>query len=216
VGNLRALVVDWGGVLTSPLQDAMVSWCESDGIDYTEFRATMKDWLGPSYGEEAALNPVHALERGEIEVPEFERELARRLRTREGGVVEAPGLLTRMFAGFDAQPAVAEAVRHAKAAGVSTGLLSNSWGNEYPREGWEQMFDTVVISGEVNLRKPDPEIFWLVAERLDVEPEECVFVDDLIANVDGARKVGMTGVHHVTPQQTIDELEALFGIRMRA
>jgi putative hydrolase of the HAD superfamily len=215
VGNLRALVVDWGGVLTSPLQDTMLSWCEADGIDYADFRATMKEWLGSSYGDDAAVNPVHALERGEIEVPEFERELARRLRTRDGEAVEAEGLLMRMFAGFDPQPAVAEAVRHAKAAGVSTGLLSNSWGNEYPREGWAEMFDAVVISGEVKLRKPDPEIFWLVAERLGVEPEECVFVDDLIANVEGARQVGMVGVHHVTPQQTIDELEALFGIRMR-
>jgi putative hydrolase of the HAD superfamily len=211
----RALIVDWGGVLTSPLQDAMKSWCEADGIDFAGFRQVMKDWLGTSYGEQVAVNPVHALERGEIEVPEFERELASRLRTRDGQPVDAVGLMTRMFAGFEPQPAMADALRHAKAAGLATALLSNSWGNEYPREGWEQMFDVVVISGEVNLRKPEPEIFTLTADRLGLAAAQCVFVDDLMPNIRGANEVGMVAILHVTPQQTIDELEARFGIALR-
>lgn len=215
MADLRALIVDWGGVLTSPLQDTMTSWCEADGLDYVEFRQVIKDWLGTSYGDDAAINPVHALERGEIEVPEFERELASRLRTRDGEPVEAEGLLTRMFVGFEPQPAIASAVRQAKAAGLSTALLSNSWGNEYPREGWEEMFDVVVISGEVNMRKPDEEIFRLTADRLGLEPAQCVFVDDLAPNIHGAVEVGMVGVHHVTPQQTIDELEVLFSVPLR-
>jgi epoxide hydrolase-like predicted phosphatase len=216
VADPRALIIDWGGVLTSPLQDAMASWCEADGLDFAGFRQVMKEWLGTSYGDDAAINPVHALERGEIEVPDFERELASRLRSRDGEPVEAPGLLTRMFAGFEPQPAMLEAVRHAKAAGLSTALLSNSWGNEYPREGWDQLFDVVVISGEVNLRKPDPEIFRLTADRLGLEPDQCVFVDDLMPNIRGAAEVGMIGVLHVTPQQTLDELETRFGINLRA
>jgi putative hydrolase of the HAD superfamily len=216
VADLRALIVDWGGVLTSPLQDAMTSWCEADGVDYIEFQQVMKDWLGTSYGEDAATNPVHALERGEIEVPEFERELAGRLRTRDGGLVEAKGVLTRMFAGFDPQPAITHALSRAKVAGLSTGLLSNSWGLEYPRDGWDELFDVVVISGEVNMRKPDHEIFRLTADRLGLEPAQCVFVDDLMPNIRGAVGVGMVGVHHVTPQQTLDELEMLFGIVLRA
>jgi epoxide hydrolase-like predicted phosphatase len=211
----RALIVDWGGVMTSPLQDAMASWCEADGLDLDGFKAVMKEWLGSSYGEDAALNPVHALERGEIEVPDFERELARRLRTRDGSEVEAAGLLTRMFAGFTPQPAIGAAVRLAKAGGFATGLLSNSWGNEYPREGWDEIFDVVVISGEVNLRKPDHEIYQLTADRLGLEPAQCVFVDDLMPNIRGAAEVGMVGVHHVTPQQTLDELEALLKIPLR-
>lgn len=142
-----ALIVDWGGVLTSSLQDTMTSWCELDGVDYVEFRKVMKDWLGTSYVVDATTNPVHALERGELEVPDFERELAARLRTRDGGTPEPEGLLTRMFSGFDPQPPMVRAVRNAKAAGVPTALLSNSWGNEYPREGWGEMFDVVVISG---------------------------------------------------------------------
>jgi epoxide hydrolase-like predicted phosphatase len=215
VTDLRALIVDWGGVLTTPLQDSMLAWCDADGIDYVAFRAVMKDWLGTSYGDEAAINPVHALERGEMEVPDFERELGRRLRTFDGQPVEVPGLLTRMFAGFGPLPPMIEAVRHAKAAGLATALLSNSWGNDYPREGWTELFDVVVISGEVGMRKPEPEIFRLTAERLGLAPEQCVFVDDLRPNVRGATAVGMVGIHHVTPQETLDALEALFEVPMR-
>lgn len=210
MAELQGLIVDWGGVLTSPLQDSMISWCDADGIDYVEFRRVMKDWLGSSYDDDAAANPVHALERGELEVPDFERELGSRLRTHDGLPVETDGLLTRMFAGFGPQPSMLEAVRHAKAAGLATGLLSNSWGNTYPREGWSELFDAVVISGEVQMRKPEPGIYLLTAAKIGLRPEECVFVDDLMPNVHGAAAVGMVGIHHVTPQQTLDELEVLF------
>ena len=213
--GLRGLIVDYGGVLTAPLGDTMSAWCETDDVDPKQFRRVMKEWLGTGYADEAASNPVHALERGEIDVPDFERELATRLRTRDGQAVEPAGLLTRMFAGFDAAPPIARAVRAAKRAGIATGLLSNSWGNEYPREGWPEMFDAVVISGEVGLRKPEPAIYRLAAQRLALAPQQCVFVDDLRPNVEGAVLVGMVGVHHVTPGETLDELEALFGIPLR-
>jgi epoxide hydrolase-like predicted phosphatase len=175
----------------------------------------MKEWLGTSYGDDAAVNPLHALERGEIEVPDFERELASRLRTLDGHAVESDGLLLRMFAGFEMQTPVAEAVTRAKRAGFSTALLSNSWGNDYPRAGWDEMFDVIVISGEVGMRKPEPEIFQLTASKLDLPPAQCVFVDDLMPNITAAVEVGMVGVHHVAPWQTVEELEALFEIPLR-
>lgn len=215
MGELKALIVDYGGVLTSPLQNTTDSWLDSDGIDPESFRQAMRDWLGLSYGTDAADSPVHALERGEVEVPDFERELASRLATVDGRPVEAEGLLTRMFAGFGWEPQMAEALRHARAAGLATALLSNSWGLDYPREIWGDLFDVVVISGEVGMRKPEARIFHLTAQRLGLAPQACVFVDDLAPNVRGAAAVGMVGVHHVTPQQTIEELEALFGIRLR-
>jgi epoxide hydrolase-like predicted phosphatase len=215
VTELRALIVDWGGVLTSPLRDSMTAWCEAEGLDEVGFRTVMRQWLGTASGEDGETNPAHALERGQMTVPDFERELASRLRTRAGGPVAADGLLSRMFATFTPQSAIAQAVSRAKSAGLATGLLSNSWGNEYPRDGWDELFDVVVISGEVNMRKPDPEIFRLMADRLRLEPAQCVFVDDLMPNVRGAVAVGMVGVHHVTPQQTLDELEALLGLDLR-
>jgi putative hydrolase of the HAD superfamily len=115
----RALVVDYGGVLTEPLADAMAQWCTTEGVAAEEFAAVMKDWLGTSYGEAALGNPVHALERGELTTKAFERELAGRLRTVAGGAVEAAGLLTRMFAGFQApQPLMPDALRRARSVGM--------------------------------------------------------------------------------------------------
>jgi epoxide hydrolase-like predicted phosphatase len=214
--ELKALIFDYGGVLTSPLLSTTDSWLDSDGIDPESFRNAMRDWLGLSYGTDAADSPVHALERGEVEVPDFERQLAARLTTLDGRPVEAEGLLTRMFSGSGWEPQMAEVLRHAKAAGLATALLSNSWGLAYPREHWDELFDVVVISGEVGMRKPEPRIYRLAAERLGLAPEACVFVDDLAPNIRGAAEVGMVGVHHVTPQQTIEELENLLGISLRA
>jgi FMN phosphatase YigB (HAD superfamily) len=87
---------------------------------------------------------------------------------------------------------------------------------DYPRDEWDGAFDVVVISGEVGMRKPEPAIYLHTATLLGLRPEECVFVDDLSPNVRGAVDVGMVGVRHVSPEQTIDELEALFGMSLRA
>ena len=209
--QLRALIVDWGGVLTSGLDEAMREWCEHDGIDFVGFREVMRTWLGAH----AVENPIHALERGEVEVPHFEEQLAAHLVTVDGQPVQAAGLLTRMFAGFAHAPDMHDVVRQARKAGLKTGLLSNSWGNDYPRDEWDVLFDDVVISGEVGLRKPELEIFELAAARLGVPTTECVFVDDMSPNVRGAVAAGMVGVLHVSVEQTRDELETLFGIPLR-
>lgn len=213
--RVRALLVDWGGVLTTDLQDAMGSWCETDRIDYALFQRVLSDWLGESFGEEARVNPVHALERGEMLVPHFEAELARRLRTVDERPVEPEGLVDRMFAGFRHRPEMHRVVRRVRRAGRKTGLVSNSWGNDYPRESWAELFDVVVISGEVGMRKPEPRIYLHAAAALGVEPQECVFVDDLASNVEGAAEVGMIAVHHRTLEATVAELETLFALRLR-
>ena len=145
----------------------------------------MRSWLGPHQGELAKDNPVAALERGEIEVPHFEQQLAQRLSAATGREVPAAGLLQRMFDQFEHAPAMAALVLRARRAGLRTGLLSNSWGNTYPREGWDEMFDAIVISGEVGMRKPEPDIFAHVLARLGVSAAQTVFVDDLTHNVAG-------------------------------
>jgi epoxide hydrolase-like predicted phosphatase len=210
-----ALIVDWGGVLTEPLESAMRSWAEVDGVDFDHYIGVMRQWLGDHHGELAESNPVAALERGEIEVPDFEQQLAARLSADTGGVVEPVGLLQRMFDQFEHAPAMAALVLRAHRQGVKTGLLSNSWGNEYPREGWDQMFDAIVISGEVGMRKPEPAIFHHTLELLDVRPEEAVFVDDLRVNVAAATDLGLVGVLHASYDETATELEALFGLPLR-
>jgi putative hydrolase of the HAD superfamily len=212
--GLRALVVDWGGVLTEPLDTALRAWAELDGLDLDGYVAVMRDWLGPHQGDLAKGNPVAALERGEIEVPAFEAQLARRLSEHSGRDVAADGLLQRMFDQFENAPAMAGLVLRARRAGVLTGLLSNSWGNEYPREGWDEMFDAIVISGEVGMRKPEPEIFEHVLRLLGVEAGQTVFVDDLEHNVRAAEALGLVGVHHTSYDRTVGDLEELFGLSL--
>jgi putative hydrolase of the HAD superfamily len=215
VPELRALLVDWGGVLTEPLESAMRSWAEVDDIDFDSYIAVMREWLGQHQGELAAANPVAALERGEIEVPHFEEQFAERLSVATGHPVVAAGLLQRMFDQFAHAPAMSALVLRARRAGLRTGLLSNSWGNDYPREGWDEMFDAIVISGEVGMRKPEPGIFAHALDLLGVEAAQTVFVDDLRVNVTAATDLGLVGVHHVSYDQTAMELEALFGVPLR-
>jgi epoxide hydrolase-like predicted phosphatase len=210
--GLRGLVVDWGGVLTGDMRTAVESWAEADGVPLDVYVGVMREWMGEPYAAEARLNPIHALERGEMTVPDFEARLAEALTARSGTAFAAEGLLDRLFEHFEHAPDMSGLVRRARAAGLRTGLLSNSWGNDYPRDGWEEMFDVVVISGEVGMRKPEPRIFEHTLELLGLAPRECVFVDDLRSNVEAAVGLGMVGVLHRSYAGTLVELEALFGI----
>ena len=209
---LQALVVDWGGVLTGPMSTVARAWAADDGIDLAAYSSIMRGWLGEGAGDEARLNPIHALERGELALPDFEVRLAEALGERTGTHVEPDGLMQRMFAKFEHAPDMAGLVRRARAAGLRTALLSNSWGNDYPRDGWDEMFDVVVISGEVGMRKPEARIFELVVERLGVPASACVFVDDVAAYIEASVRCGLVGVHHTAYETTKAELEALFGL----
>jgi len=207
------LVVDWGGVLTAGIGDAFSAWAAAEGIEYGHYLAALRQWIGPD-AVDPAENPVHALERGELEVPAFERRLAEAL-SLHGSRVQADGLVGRMFAGLElAEESMVGLVRRAKATGLRTALLSNSWGNDYPREGWDTLFDAVVISGEVGMRKPEHRIYQHALQLLDLEPPQAVMVDDLRPNVTAAVEVGMVGVLHESYEQTLLELEAIFGVEL--
>ncbi|MEV4454633.1 HAD family phosphatase [Microbispora sp. NPDC049633] len=215
---LKGVLIDWGGVLTTSLAESVAEWIEADRIDPRHYREVMRALVAQAYragAEPGAENPIHALERGEIPVLEFERALAARLVTLDGGPPEADGLLARMFAGFRPVEEMNDMLRLARAAGHSTCLVSNSWGDHYAREGWEAIFDAVVISGEVGMRKPEERIFHHALGLLGLEPGQCVFVDDIEANILAARAIGLVGVHHDEPAATIAELERLFGLPLR-
>ena len=194
------------------MDDTMRAWSEEDNIDYTHFRDVMRECFGEAGLVTAQYNPLHALERGELEVPDFERKLAEKLRRTDGSPVSAHGLVERMFKRFEHAPDMAGLVRRARESGISTALLSNSWGDHYLRDGWAELFDAVVISGEVGMRKPDAEIFLYTLSCLDLPAEECIFVDDHAANVRAAASLGIVGVVHVDYEQTAKELEALFAV----
>ncbi|MGW8884022.1 HAD family hydrolase [Streptomyces sp. NPDC055749] len=197
-----ALIVDWGGVLTQPFSEAIDVWAAGEGVAAGEFDAVLGRLLGPGAVADGRPNPFHRVERGELSVADFESSLAALLRRTDGTPVPAAGLVQRMFAPFTMDPVMTGLLRRVRDAGVPVALLSNSWGHRYDREGWDELFDAVVISGEVGMRKPEPEIFRHTARLLGRRPEECVFVDDLGRNVRAASALGMATVHHRTAAET--------------
>ena len=211
--ELRGVITDWGGVLTTPILTTVRAWIEADEIDWNSYASVMRVWIAQAYDRDGSQNPVHALERGECSGADFERILAARLIRMDGGPVAAQGLLRRMFAASMPVPAMYDTIRALRWAGFSTSLLSNSWGcEEYPRADFAGLFDTVVISGEVGMRKPEERIFLHAAETLGLAPRQCVFVDDIEANVAAAVACGMTGVHHCGAAATAAALQDLLGV----
>jgi putative hydrolase of the HAD superfamily len=219
VGNgtkFRGVIMDWGGVLTTPILAMVRAWIEADEIAWDSYLAVMKAWLA-AYGADGIQNPVHELERGECSIAEFERTLAAQLLRTDGGAVLAEGLLRRMFAASVPVPAMYDAIRALRGSGLRTALLSNSWGGqEYPRADFPALFDAVVISGEVGMRKPEEAIFLHAAQLLGLAPAECVFVDDIAPNVAAAIACGMTGVLHTETAATVAELQDLLGVPLVA
>ncbi|MDQ3982190.1 MAG: HAD family phosphatase [Actinomycetota bacterium] len=205
-----ALVVDFGGVLTTPLQTAMLAFAEEAGI---ELQHLARAALGGYMGSEDSL--VFDFETGRISEEEFSSAFAQRIREYSGAALEADGLVTRLFSGLRLEESMLDAVAAVRAAGLKTGLLSNSWGTTlYPRERLAELFDVSVISGEVGLRKPDPAIFELTTRRLGVPADRCVFVDDHPGHLTSAAEAGMTTVLHREPARTISELESLLGLTL--
>jgi putative hydrolase of the HAD superfamily len=214
---LNAFITDWGGVLTEPIRDIIRAWIEAEKIDRDVYTTVMRPWLSGAYQDdgEAGVNPVHRLERGECTATEFEDILAARLVRTDGAAVVPDGLLNRMLSASEIKvPAMYDLIRSLRAKGLRTGLLSNSWGTDgYPRDDFAALFDAVVISAEVGMRKPEPRIFRHVAELLGLVPAECVFIDDAAANVDAAIACGMTGIWHTHPADTAARLTQLFADR---
>ncbi|MFF9850708.1 HAD family hydrolase [Streptomyces litmocidini] len=204
--RVEAVVLDYGGVLTGPVKESIAAWIEADGIDPASFSRTLKAWM--SRGAPAGT-PVHRLETGELTVAEFDALLAARLTTVDGRPVDPVGVLSRLFAGMRPDPAMFALVEELRALGVRVALLSNSWGNTYPRERLDALLDPVVVSGEVGLRKPAAPIYELTLARLGVAAGNAVFVDDAEPNVLGARAVGMRAHLHVDAPSTRAALAAL-------
>ena len=202
-GAYRGLLVDWGGVLTSDVFDTFRAFCELEGLE--------PDAVGRRFREDRTCRELLiGLETGALSEDEFEPRFAEVLG------VSAPDLIDRMFAGSEPEHEMLDAVLRARAAGVRTGLISNSWGTRrYDRALLADLFDGVVISGEVGMRKPTSEIYELGAQRIGLEPAACVFVDDLPFNLTPAAELGMATVHHRSAEETISELERLLGLELR-
>ena len=195
----QGLLLDFGGVLTTSIWECFDAFCREEGLAEGSVRRLFRD-------DPEALADLRRLEKGEVSEDEFAASFGPRL-----GVTDSDGLIERLFAALGPEESMIEAVRELRGSGVRTGLVSNSWGTGiYEPQMLSELFDAVVISGEVGLHKPQPEIYELGAERLGVAPEGCVFVDDLRENVAGAEAVGMTAILHRDPDATVAELRRLF------
>lgn len=191
--RVDAVVFDYTGVLTGPVSDSIAAWLEADGIEPVSSSRTLKAWLAPDAADDA---PIHRLETGDLPAAEAEVLLAGELSTRDGRPVESHGLLARMFADLRSNPMMFALAERLRDVGVRVALLSNSWGNTLPRTRIDALFDPVVISSEVGLRKPLAPIYHLTLDRLDLVPDRVVLVDDSLPNVLGAAAVGMRALLH--------------------
>jgi epoxide hydrolase-like predicted phosphatase len=205
VAARRGLLVDFGGVLTSNIFESFEAFCVAEGLAPERVRDAFRN-------EDDGRRLLFDLELGKLANEEFEQ----RFGTHLGLAPErAEGLIERLFGGMKADRAMEMAVVMAKRQGVRTGLISNSWGAaNYELDRFPELFDAWVISGEEGMRKPDPAIYALGAERIGLAPEDCVFVDDLKGNLKPARAMGMATVHHVTAEQTIPQLEELLDVKL--
>jgi epoxide hydrolase-like predicted phosphatase len=194
------LLVDWGGVMTTDVFASFRAFCEEESLS--------PDSVGERFRtDRASRDLLIGLETGTLPEADFEQRFAALLG------VSPDRLIDRMFAGGGPDPAMQRAVRRARDAGIRTGLISNSWGtSRYDRALLSELFDGVVISGDVGVRKPTPEIYERGARAIDLAPGACVFVDDLRFNLAPARDLGMATVHHVDAGQTIDELQRLLAV----
>jgi epoxide hydrolase-like predicted phosphatase len=201
----RGLLVDYGGVLTTSPFGSFADFCAQEGVPFEVLTRALRS-------DPRCRQLLVGLETGRLAEKEFESGLAAILG------VPAPDLIVRMFAGSRPDSTMAAAIRAVRQAGVRTALISNSWGiGGYDRALLGELFDAVVISGEVRIRKPAPDIYALAARRINVPPPQCVFVDDLAFNLKPAAELGMATIHHVTSERTIAELSWLLrGVKSEA
>ncbi|MEU5394866.1 HAD family phosphatase [Streptomyces tibetensis] len=200
-----AVLVDFGGVITSSVLRAFTDFGASLGGD----PRLPLDLLGR---DEASRTLLADHECGRIDAEAFERGFAERLRA-HGADVAAEGLTARMQAGMSIDRDMLALLGDLRAAGRPVALVSNSFGTgTYDGVELDAVADVVVISGEVGIRKPSRRIYAIACERLGVDPEEAVMIDDLRQNLDGAARIGIGGVLHISAADTRRQLAEHFGM----
>jgi putative hydrolase of the HAD superfamily len=199
------LICDFGGVLTTPLQEGFLAYQEESGVSLEE--------LGNAMGraaEEHGDHPLFVLERGEITETEFRTRIEPHLEN----AFDLARLRTLYFERLAPNMPMVEFVRELRRRGVRAALLTNNvreweplWRSKLPEV--DELFEVIVDSAFVGLRKPDPAIFELTLERLGgVSPQRCVFLDDLDVNCEAAQALGMAAVRFESAEQAIAEVES--------
>jgi putative hydrolase of the HAD superfamily len=214
VSRVEAVVTDFGGVLTTPLFHAFAHVQEEHGIPLEALGRAM--WRAT---QERGENPLFGLERGELAEAEFLAILAAALEAELGRPVPMEGFAERYFAQLRPNEAFLAHLRGLRAErGIRLALLTNNvrewserWRSLIPDV--DALFETVVDSAFVGLRKPDPAIYELTLDRLGLPAAACAFVDDLEANCDAAAALGMHAIRFEDTDQAIRDLAAVLGDR---
>ena len=206
-GRIRAVISDFGGVLTSPLFQSFAAWQRESGLSYEALGNAMSRAT-----ERSGIHPLYELEKGTISEAEFLRMLEAEL---EPGT-SLSGMRDVYFEHLHPNRPMIEFMRSLRARGLRMALLTNNvrewepqWRAKLPEI--DEIFEVVVDSAFVGMRKPDPEIYTLTLDRLGggLEPDDCVFVDDVDVNCETAQSLGMRAVHFVDAEQAIPAVAAL-------
>ena len=206
---IEAVVSDFGGVLTSPLLKGFARFQADTGVPAEEFGAALARATRADNGR----NPLFELEVGAITEAEFVATIERELSAALGRPVELHRFGERYMAALEPNDDLFAYYRELHAGGVRLALLTNNvreweplWRSKLPVD---EIFETVVDSAFVGLRKPDPAIYAIVLERLGLPAASCAFVDDIAVNIEAARSLGFATVQFHGTAQTIGELRAL-------
>jgi putative hydrolase of the HAD superfamily len=204
---IRAVVCDFGGVLTSPLAGSFQAFSDHSGIPLAA--------LGSALGALAARdgsNPLHELECGRISEERFMADLAAEIASQLGREIAMGDFTERYFAGLSPNVAMIELMAVLRDEGYRMALLTNNVREWEPL--WramapiDEIFELVVDSAFAGMRKPDPEIYELTLARLGVPAGQCLFIDDIEVNCVAAREAGMVVVVYRDNDQAVAEIRA--------
>jgi putative hydrolase of the HAD superfamily len=209
---ITTVVSDYGGVLTTPLAGAFLQINARHDLEPEALGTAMV-----RAGEQVGKNLLFELECGRIAEVEFLALLGAQLSTDLGREIDLSKFSEHYFAGLTPNRPFIDELTAVRAAGYRMGLLTNNvveWGPRWrPMFPVEELFDDVVDSAFVGMRKPDPRIYELTCERLGVTPHECVFVDDFAHNCEAAEALGMTAVWFRDTDDAIAELRRVLAER---
>jgi putative hydrolase of the HAD superfamily len=205
--GIKAIVSDFGGVLTTPLMPSFLSLQDEIGVSPENFSRALR-----AITEEDGENPLFTMERGEITEVEFLERLAAGLEPLLDHEPHLHRFRELFIGGLEANPPMIDLMRELKAEGMRMAMLTNNvreweplWRAMLPVD---EIFEIVVDSAFVGVRKPEARIYELTIERLGLPAESCILVDDLLPNCESARAMGMSAVHFQDNEQAIAELRA--------
>ena len=211
--GIRAIVSDFGGVLTTPLLGSF-----ERVQDEIKIPAECLGKALQAAARERGDNPLFELERGEIEEVEFLVLLSTHLEPLLGLRPHLHRFREVYFDALDPNEPMIELMRELKASGLKMAMLTNNvreweplWRSMLPVD---EIFEEIVDSAFVGCRKPEGRIYRLTLERIGLPAEACLFIDDLKVNCEGAEKAGMKAVHFRDSEQAISEIRAALGQRV--